>query len=453
MKEKQEKVSASGISAVYAFSWPVFVLSFGWMFYAIFEVDIALLSAIFTFLRDSSGFLTFLCLVVIAMSLLRKQKQYRLAVLNAVNIVLLNQLYLNSKWQALYEVIREFFTELNWTNVFFFGAMLAVVGYCTYAGLKQHRKVRGQEVGAEAQRASDGTPPSEQGAIPQESDGGGDSVAPASGQASSSQYDPPSGPNSPVQLGSTSQSNNRETASASSVLFITCFAVIIVFVGKLLVFDVWTLAPLPESLSVIANTLPIFSVLATSVILAPAIYKIFRSIGKSFQPDSFRATALLALLLEFGFILAVMLNGGEQLPEFLDNFLDSITNNSLIALPLILITLFIILDIAISIIMKIVFGKSSRGWIAKMEERIVLIEQGLTLFVCNLMIGFINLLLFIPDFFNHIGQLLLDENDFFPQEKIEINRFSKDKKNPPPTGDMPSDIEGAGKEAADEEEE
>lgn len=213
------------------------------------------------------------------------------------------------------------------------------------------------------------------------------------------------------------------------------------------------LPPLPESLSVIANTLPIFSVLATSVILAPAIYKIFRSIGKSFQPDSFRATALLALLLEFGFILAVMLNGGEQLPEFLDNFLDSITNNSLIALPLILITLFIILDIAISIIMKIVFGKSSRGWIAKMEERIVLIEQGLTLFVCNLMIGFINLLLFIPDFFNHIGQLLLDENDFFPQEKIEINRFSKDKKNPPPTGDMPSDIEGAGKEAADEEEE
>lgn len=146
-----------------------------------------------------------------------------------------------------------------------------------------------------------------------------------------------------------------------------------------------------------------------------------------------------------------MLNGGEQLPAFLDNFLDSIANSSLIALPLILITLFIILDIAISIIMKIVFGKSSRGWIAKMEERIVLIEQGLTLFVCNLMIGFINLLLFIPDFFNHIGQLLLDENDFFPQEKIEINKFLRGKENPPPDGCIHDGMESAGKGAANED--
>ena len=447
MKEKQEKVSASGISAAYVFSWPVFILSFGWMFYALFEVDIFLFTAIFTFLGDSSGFLTFLCIVVIAMSLLRKQKQYRLAVLNAVNIVLLNQLYLNSKWQTLYAEVKEFFSELNWTNVFFFGTMLAVAGYCTYTGLKQHRKIRSQKTGAEPQQASGGTVSSEQGAMPQESDGSGGSASSEPEQASG----PQCGPNSPVQPGSTGQSNDREMASAGSVLIIACFAVIIVFVGKLLIFDVWTLARLPESLSVIAGTLPVFSVLATGIILAPAIYKIFRSIGKTFQPDSFRATALLALLLEFGFILAVMLNGGEQLPAFLDNFLDSIANSSLIALPLILITLFIILDIAISIIMKIVFGKSSRGWIAKMEERIVLIEQGLTLFVCNLMIGFINLLLFIPDFFNHIGQLLLDENDFFPQEKIEINKFLRGKENPPPDGCIHDGMESAGKGAANED--
>ena len=205
---------------------------------------------------------------------------------------------------------------------------------------------------------------------------------------------------------------------------------------------------MPESLRMIADALPILSVLAVGIILAPVIYKIFHSIGKTFQPDNFRATALFALILELGFILAVVLNGGNQLPEFLDDFLNGIVNNSLIALPLILITLFIILDIAISIIMKIVFGKSSRGWIA---ERIVLIEQGLTLFVCNLIIGFINLLLFIPDFFNYIGQLLLDEDDFFPQEKIEINKFLRGKENPPPDGCIHDGMESAGKGAANED--
>ena len=154
MSEKQEKVSAPGTGAAYAFSWPVFVLSFGWMLYAIFGVNNLVLSAIFAFLKDSSGFLTFLCFVVIAAALLRRQKQYCLAVLNAVNIVLLNQLYLNSRWQALYETVRKFFAELNWPKVFFFGAMLAVAAYCAYAGLKQRRKNRSQEV-AEPQQASD----------------------------------------------------------------------------------------------------------------------------------------------------------------------------------------------------------------------------------------------------------------------------------------------------------
>ena len=99
--------------------------------------------------------------------------------------------------------------------------------------------------------------------------------------------------------------------------------------------------------------------------------------------------------------------------------------------------------------MKIVLGKSSRDWIEKTEERIVLIEQGLTLFVCNLIIGFINLLLFIPDFFNYIGQLLLDEDDFFPQEKIRINRFPKGKENPP-TGGASGSMKDT-EEVADEE--
>lgn len=82
----------------------------------------------------------------------------------------------------------------------------------------------------------------------------------------------------------------------------------------------------------------------------------------------------------------------------------------------------------------------------------MLIEQGLTIFVCNLMIGLINLLLFIPDFFNHIGQLLLDEDDFFPQEKIDISMFSQKKKNAPPTECVPCNAGSTEKEAADEEE-
>ena len=59
--------------------------------------------------------------------------------------------------------------------------------------------------------------------------------------------------------------------------------------------------------------------------------------------------------------------------------------------------------------------------------------------------------LFIPDFFNHIGQLLLDENDFFPQEKIEINKFLRGKENPPPDGCIHDGMESAGKGAANED--
>lgn len=457
MSEKQEKVSAPGTGAAYAFSWPVFVLSFGWMLYAIFGVNNLVLSAIFAFLKDSSGFLTFLCFVVIAAALLRRQKQYCLAVLNAVNIVLLNQLYLNSRWQALYETVRKFFAELNWPKVFFFGAMLAVAAYCAYAGLKQRRKNRSQEV-AEPQQASDGAASGEQDAAPQASDGSGENPDPVAGQTavpdsapaqtSGPQSTPPSGPAHPVSSG---QSNGRETASAGSVFLTACLAVIIVFIGEILVFDIWKLAPLPDSLGAIANVLPVLAILAAGGILAPLVYRMFRGAGKTFRFDNIRATALLAMLSELGLILAIVLNGEDKFPDFLDGFLDGIVSNSLVALPLILITLFIILDIAISIIMKIVFGKNSRDWIAKTEERIVLIERGLTLFVCNLIIGFINLLLFIPDFFNHIGQLLLDEDDFFPQEKIKISKLSQGKTNAPATGHTPGGAEAVEEEAANEE--
>ncbi len=449
MNERQEKLNAHATGAAYAFSLPVLVFSLGWMIYTIFEVDNHVLSAVFTFLGDSSGFLTFLCVAIILAALLRGQKQYNLVILNVVNVVLLNQLYLNSRWQVLFGSLRNFFVKLNWSNVFFFGAMLAVVGYCVYIGLKQRWKTWGQRSSMNSQELSqtlDDTASDEQSAAPQDLDSCERLADPALGQASGPQSAPPSGPNSPVQPDSLDQNKCTDTVSAGSVLLIACLAVPIVFIGKILVFDVWKLAPLSESLGVITDTLPILSVLAIGVILAPIIYKMFHSIGKTFQPDSIRITAFLALLLELGFILAVVLNGGDHLPEFLDKFLNSIVNNSLIALPLILAVVFIILDIVISIIMKIAFGKSSHEWIAKMQERIVLIEQGLTLFVCNLMIGFINLLLFIPDFFNHIGQLLLEEKDFFPQEKIEISDLSGGKKWVPPAGGVPS---GSEKETTD----
>lgn len=454
MKEKQKEVQVIGTSAVYVFSLIVFILSFGSMIYTIFKVDYFVLSAIFTFLADSSGFLTFLCIVTIVISLLRRQKQNGLAILNFVNFVLLNQLYLNSQWQAVYELVKKLVKELNWPNIIFFGATIAVAGYSVYAGLKQIRKTPNQEpsVGTqEPPQTSDDSVFDEPGTASQPPNIEGELVAPTPGQVSGPQSTPPNAPNSAVQPGSPGQSNDRETFSVSSVLLIACFAIIIVFGGKLLIFDVWMLATLPESLRVIADALPILSVLAAGIILAPVIYKIFHSIGKTFQPDNFRATALFALLLELSFILAVVLNDGNQLPEFLDDFLNGIVNNSLIALPLILITLFIILDIVISIIMKIVLGKSSRDWITKTEERIMLIEQGLTLFVCNLIIGFINLLLFIPDFFNYIGQLLLDEDDFFPQEKIRINRLPRDKENLSSTGRTSGSMESTEQEVTDEE--
>lgn len=445
MSEKQERIRTPGTGAAYAFSLPVLIFSFGWMLYAIFGVENKVLSAVFTFLGDSSGFLTFLCVVIIAAALLRKQKQYRLAVLNAANIVLLNQLYLNSKWQALYEAVGIFFAELNWPNVFFFGAMLAVGGYIVYTGLKQRRKVQGQEPSVEPQeppQTPDSTASGEPDTAPQAPDGGGESTDPAPAQTPG----PQSAPSGPVRPASPGQSNSRETVSAGSVLLFACLGVIIVFVGEILVFDVWKLAPLTESLNVIASALPILAVLAAGIMLALLIYKIFRNAVKNLRFNNFRTAALLAMLSEFALIVVVMINGEKKFPEFLNHFLNGIVNNSLIALPLILITLFIILDIAISIIMKIAFGESPRGWITEMEGRIVLIEQGLTLFVCNLMIGFINLLLFIPDFFNHIGQLLLDEDDFFPQEKIKINKQLSSPAKPAPGG-----AGSAKEEPADEE--
>lgn len=366
MKEKQEKTQATGAGAAHVFSLSVFILSFGWMIYAIFTVDNFVLSAIFAFLEDSSGFLTFLCIVIITMSLRRSQKQYHIAVLNAVNIVLLNRLYMNSQWWALYESVKNFLVGLNWANIFFFGALFVVAGYCIYVEWKQHRKYSGKKLGFESQQTSGDTASVEQGTGPQNSGSEAETLNPAPEHTPGAQSTPPSdpsGPNDPTRTTSLGQSNIRSATSVSSILLVTCFAVIVAYIGKMLVFDVWNLTSPTESLNAIFNILPILAILSASAIFALAIFKIIQSVKKTFRYNTFRATALLAILLEFGIILAVVLNGGNEFPDFLDGFLDGVVRYSLIALPLILVAMFIILDIFISVILKITFGTSSRDWI------------------------------------------------------------------------------------------
>lgn len=52
----------------------------------------------------------------------------------------------------------------------------------------------------------------------------------------------------------------------------------------------------------------------------------------------------------------------------------------------------------------------------------IAIEKGLTDLTLNLIIGFMNLLLFIPDFFNQLATLLLEKEDLFPYCQIHVEK-------------------------------
>lgn len=131
-----------------------------------------------------------------------------------------------------------------------------------------------------------------------------------------------------------------------------------------------------------------------------------------------RLPAVLAFLLELIIFLLFFFNVNAISPDFLDKFLTSVTNNTIAAMIIIPIIVFVLLDVGISLFLTAFFNgieSDARGWPQKASQKLDGIQQRIVMFVLNMIIGILNLFLFIPDFFNEIGDLLLSRDDIFPE--------------------------------------
>lgn len=428
----------------FIFALTLFAIGVTSIIYRTFNLNFPVLNAFFSLIDDSTGFLTVLCFAVIICILVRLRHNRRLdiVILYLSDIFIINKLYSNTQWRTIRNQLQAFLSSLNWQVVVFWGFVATVIIWCCLVGWKS----RSRSKNSMGTKEPPSVVPDQHTTITSDStvQGVGFQAAPNINLAAQDDEMPIRSKSDRLdeteQLGSTSEktsprgdktgahSERRRPLTVSGVLLIVSSCILAWFAMDILIYEIlpFNYTP-PEGIRWLLVLLQPLSVLSVGVIVAIIMWRLISKIKSSELGIS--ETALFALLIEVVLIVVAFNLQGKEYPQILDKFLNSITDNTLIALVFVPVVLFILLHISISIIVGLLSKKKASAWLKDAEAKIIEVERGLISFVFNIIIGFINLLLFVPDFFNQIGSVLLDEDDLFPQEKIDTKSVTKDTTN------------------------
>lgn len=397
---------------------------------------IPFLSVLPALINSSSGPLSAMCVVAVIAFFLkykgnRPPKFLLIIGLYLLDLAIINKLYLNATWINMIKWVWTALPKMktwNWPviviTVFCLIVAIAMLVWGVHIWKRESAKRNTQH------EATSKKQPSISKAQPE-------SAAPPSiteTPSSSNAHDTTPTAPSPTSASDTSSSNKTETPP-SSAHFVICLLLILPAVA-LIQYVFYQLLPLglavPEYVNKSLNIILYLSTLCIAFVVILLLW-----ISKVPSPNntqrSFRRPAVLALILEILLLALLFFRKWDPDLHFLEPFLTSITNNALAALIIIPVVLFVILDIGISLFMNVFFEQpdpNKSGWKQEANQKLDEIQHRIVFFVLNIFIGVLNLLLFIPDFFNGIGSLLLDEDDLFPS-------FSKDPNPSKPTAPTP----------------
>lgn len=402
---------------------------------------IPFLSILPTLINSSSGPLSVMCLIA-AIGVLWKYKDNKASAVlpitfYSLDLISINKLYLNATWSAFATWVLATFTVVkawNWPIIVITTVCMAVAAAILICGIhiwKRERAKKKTQIGSApiAQHAMTESKPS-----PHTAQSGSNKEAnlPPPTEA-------PSDATTPMCV--EPPANNVASTPSSLTYSLACIVLIIPAVAFIQYVFYRTL-PLDLTVPKFVND-TLDTLLYLSTICIGLVMVLFLLIAKKQAPLSgkagpLRRPAVLALILEILLFILFFFNADFVDPQFLNSFLNFVTNNVLAALIIVPIVLFVILDVGISLFINVFWGdisNRSQGWQREAHEKLNEIQRRIVIFVLNIFLGILNLFLFIPDFFNEIGDLLLSEEKLFPSFDRKNNESRQSPDPPKPTVD------------------
>lgn len=408
--------------------WSLFfslVLFGGWLIATVverFAPTMPFLNIFPALLHDSTGFLSAVCVIAIIATLRLKKDDRSSTVLSCavyvLDLVLINRLYLDGTWRGMVLGIPQAVQEMgswNWPIILVLVLCAAVAAAMLAQGVRLWRKGsagRRREIRRERREQN---PEAERGQEDGENDPGfnregleEDTAAHGGGDAA------------PRQTGR-DLSGSPGGDAPSLAYFVVCVLLIIpvISVIQLIFYRVLPLnLAVPDALDSSLDYLIYIGTVCLGIAIGLLLWIAKKKSGRSGGSFQLRLPAVLAFFAEIIIFCVFFYQANTINSDFLNFFMNVVANNTLAALIVIPIVLFVILDVGISMFINVFFdvvGGSSRKWTAEAEEKLESIQRRIVMFVLNIIIGLLNLLLFIPDFFNEIGGLLLSRDRLFPE--------------------------------------
>ncbi len=415
-------------------AYGIFVFEVLELIYFILDSDIVMINSLFKILNDASFFLTILSIVFILISLVVKPKAVQLILMSLFNIILVNDLYSNTTLAGIYEFISDWIKALDAKEVFYIILVMVIMISIFITLYRRNVKknvghVEGKEIVSFEENKQQET-------LAERMDYNSASTIQNGGLSStedikdnleklSQQIKKTDILNENVDQ-STIYKKEYATKGKGSILESIIWIPVGLVFWAIIDYGLYSKGILKREREIgwLPNVLQPLAIFCLAIVLTIGIKKAVRVIGDFMKSDdkdtkeySMRTSSFLALAFELFFIIVLK---SKESNGILDDFLDKVTNNNLIALMAIPIVLFLIFHIAVSVVFDVIVGKHNNEISKSIREYIEMIERGLVKFVGNLFIGIINLLLFIPDFFNTIGVVLLDRESIFPNDKISM---------------------------------
>lgn len=410
--------------------------------YEVLGLSIRGVGQIIIIINDASAFFDIICICFFVISVLPKYKKYPLAILCAINIILVNRLYSNKKWAAIVEGVRELIGKID-VEITIFWVLVGLLGcYIMYKYIKGRSKAENSPNVEDASENINDPKENELKAM-----SGEFSVANGINQQvnrddqivelkiiNETETGDMSGAD--IQIITDNEKNaSCENRSRIPLPIICSFAVIIfilLYYGGLKLkdrgIDIPNFIPMPPT---VLYCLALFS---ATIILCYIIVVIFGYAFKQLRQrnNSFRISAIIAVILE----TALLLNSDKiDAVKLTNRFISAITENWFTSL-LAIIILFLILQIVCIIGGHVFFENSDAGshkLIEIMRSSMERIEHRMVKIAFNIIEGCIALFDFIPDFFTTIGYVLLEKdivigNKDEKDKEDEADKVNKDKK-------------------------
>lgn len=413
-------VSAKGtiscIPSGYIVACIIFILSFPCAIYEITNLDIKCMNDWKALIDSSNIFLSLICISYMVTAFFHKPHCWNMVLVHLLNLVLINKLYLNSTLQE----IQTYILKLDPALCLLIGIPTVSFIIIVYQLAKNRKDFLPISPTHNETGSQETTVSTEKSAV---------KSAPTSAAQRSTNAVSETSHTSDTSNSSTPQKTGKNDDSKTSPDPNSNFGKILPFpisiiIGVCLFCIIWAVINyfMPEPFSNFSSKNKIFllSALYTlapiciSILLAMfftfVIYQLFKKAHiQNFLTLQF--SALFALVLEF-----LILYYSEELSKLLvlDQFLNAITDN-LFAVVLVLTAIFLILHISCIILINLFFpGKLSDALFNLLIKKVNTIETELIRFSCDFLLGVVNLFQFIPDFFNTIGVVLLDQEELFP---------------------------------------